>query len=156
MGPLSITGGTTKTCPNVTTEFCTCQKFGSKIDQGLKVRYILTHKFIHLILWALNIDSVAGSDVPWRACGPWFESYQICIFFAYMLNVKIYSFWKLTQLSLLVPNLSLLIYFDITLSRQKSSKIEGSGPPTMSHSIQPPKNGLIALWSDTNGRVSTF
>ena len=29
----------------------------------------------------------------------------------------------------LVPNLSLLKYFDITLPRQKSYKIEGSGPP---------------------------
>jgi len=29
---------------------------------------------------------------------------------------------------LLVPNLTLLKYFDITLPRHKSSKIEGSGP----------------------------
>jgi len=44
MGPLSITYGTTKSCSNVMTEFYTCQKFGSEIDQGLKVSYILTHK----------------------------------------------------------------------------------------------------------------
>jgi len=37
---------------------------------------------------------------------------------------------------LLAPNLSLLKYFDITLPRHKSSKIESSGPPLMSHSIQ--------------------
>jgi len=37
---------------------------------------------------------------------------------------------------LLVPTLSLLKYFDITLPRHKSSKIEGTGPPLMSHSIQ--------------------
>jgi len=37
---------------------------------------------------------------------------------------------------LLVPNLSLLKCFDITLPRHKSSKIEGSGPPLMSHFIQ--------------------
>jgi len=36
----------------------------------------------------------------------------------------------------LVQNLSLLKYFAITLPRHKSSKIEGSGPPLMSHSIQ--------------------
>jgi len=32
----------------------------------------------------------------------------------------------------LVPNLSLLKHFDVTLPRQKSSKIEGSGPPLIS------------------------
>jgi len=37
---------------------------------------------------------------------------------------------------LLVPNLSLLKYFDITLPRHKSSKTEGSGPTLMSHSMQ--------------------
>ena len=37
---------------------------------------------------------------------------------------------------LLVPTLSLLKYFDITLPRHKSSKIEGTGLPLMSHSIQ--------------------
>ena len=37
---------------------------------------------------------------------------------------------------LLVPNLSLLKHFDITLPRHQLSKIEGSGPPLMSHSIQ--------------------
>ena len=36
----------------------------------------------------------------------------------------------------LVQNPSLLKYFDITLPRHKSSKIEGSGPPLMSHAIQ--------------------
>jgi len=35
---------------------------------------------------------------------------------------------------LLVPNLSLLKYFDTKLPRHKSSKIEGSGPPLMRHS----------------------
>ena len=51
MGPLSITCGTTKSCPYETTEFCTCQNFGSKIDQGLKVSYRFTHKFVqsHLL-----------------------------------------------------------------------------------------------------------
>jgi len=44
MGPLSITCGTTKSCSNVTTEFNTCQKFGSEIDQGLELSYIFTHK----------------------------------------------------------------------------------------------------------------
>jgi len=37
---------------------------------------------------------------------------------------------------LLVPTLSLLKYFDITLPRHKSSKVEGTGPPLMSYSIQ--------------------
>ena len=37
---------------------------------------------------------------------------------------------------LLVPNLGLLKYFDITLPRHKSSKIEDSSPALMSHSIQ--------------------
>jgi len=53
-----------------------------------------------------------------------------------MLNVRSYSSWRLSQLSLLVPNLSVLKYFDFTLPRHKSSKIEGSGPLIMSHSIQ--------------------
>ena len=37
---------------------------------------------------------------------------------------------------LLVPTLSVLKYLDITLPRHKSSKIEGTGPPLMSNSIQ--------------------
>ena len=37
---------------------------------------------------------------------------------------------------LLVPILSLLKHFDITLPRHKSIKIEGTGLPLMSHSIQ--------------------
>jgi len=61
---------------------------------------------------------------------------QLTAVYCSILNVRSYPFWKLTQLPLLVPNLSLLNYFDITLSRHKSSKIEGSGPPIKSHSIQ--------------------
>ena len=48
MGPLSITCGTTKFCSNVTTEFYKCQKFGSEIDQGLDISYILIHNQISL------------------------------------------------------------------------------------------------------------
>jgi len=36
---------------------------------------------------------------------------------------------------LLVPNLSLLKYFDMTLARHKSFKIEGSGPPLIGFSL---------------------
>jgi len=126
-----------KSCPNVTTEFCTCQKFGSKIDQGLKVSYIFTHNFTqsHLVNnWTSTACLVAMFHEAHEVPGS--NPIEYIHFFAYMLNVRSYSFWKLTQLSLLVLNLSLLKYFDITLSRHKSSKIEGSGPPIMSHSIQ--------------------
>ena len=34
---------------NVTTEFYTCQKFGSEIDQELEISYILTHKQFNLL-----------------------------------------------------------------------------------------------------------
>ena len=53
MGPLSITCRTIKSCSNVTTEFYTCQKFCSEIDQGLQISYIVTHNqcnclFVHI------------------------------------------------------------------------------------------------------------
>ena len=35
--------GPPKSCSNVTTEFYTCQKFGSEIDQGFEISYIYTH-----------------------------------------------------------------------------------------------------------------
>ena len=59
-GPLSITCGTTKSCSNVTTEFYTCQKFGSEIDQGLEISYIFTH--YQFVFTSGNIEH------PWRRC----------------------------------------------------------------------------------------
>jgi len=64
-GPLFITCGTTKSCPNVTTEFCTYQKFGSKIDRGLKVSCRFTHKFVQSQYWTSAAQFVAMFHASW-------------------------------------------------------------------------------------------
>ena len=66
MGPLSITCGTTKSCSNVTTEFYTCQKFGSEIDQGLEISYIFTHNQFDVLSVNTDIDGAGGRDALWK------------------------------------------------------------------------------------------
>jgi len=60
---LSITCGTTQSCSNVTTEFYTCQKFGSEIDQRLEINYIFTHN--HYVFLSVNAEH------GWRGWERW-------------------------------------------------------------------------------------
>ena len=70
---LSITCGTTQSCSNATTEFYTCQKFGSEIDQRLEIKYIFTHN--HCVFLYVNVEHGWRGWERWslKAKSLWFD-----------------------------------------------------------------------------------